>query len=173
MSKPTMSDTPPPTPPDWDAALAALSLARYDGAPPEQATALAATAGDGEYLQARISGLEAALVAAADDVSWIAPGHRSTPAQALQRIRLLCEQFPDLFGAMFAIAATHTTVSRDMLALAIKQFRGDTEALSKDDVVGLLASVSNGGLQAFEAVLRTRKGSGRKAASLPWGKDAD
>jgi hypothetical protein len=168
-----MSVDPTATLPELEATLAALSQAHFGGAAPQAATLLAAEAGHGEYLLARIRCLEAALAAAADDVSWISPASRSTPAQSLRRIRTLCELFPDLFDALFVIAATHSTVSREMLAMAIKQFRSDTESLSQDDLVGLLVSVMNGGNQAFEAVLRTRKGSGRKATSLPWGKDTD
>jgi len=59
-----------------------------------------------------------------------------------------------------------------MLAMAIKQFRRDADTLSNEDMVSLLVSVVNGGNQAFEAVLRTRKSSERKtSAALPWGRD--
>ncbi len=67
---------------------------------------------------------------------------------------------------------THPALPHAMQALAIKQFRPDTDALR------LLTSVLNGASQAFDAVLRTRKGvdrkgADRKAASLPWGKHTD
>ncbi len=121
----------------------------------------------------RIRCLELSLKAAEEDLSWIGPGERCTPAQALRRIKALCGRFPDLFNAMQAVAVTHPAVSREMLAMAIKQFRRDADALSQEDVVGLLTSVVNGANQAFEAVLRTRKGAERKAASIPWGKHTD
>ena len=85
----------------------------------------------------------------------------------------MCGRFPDLFNPMQAVVVTHPAVSREMLAMAIKQFTPDTDALGQDDVLGLLASVINGANQAFDAVLRTRKGADRKAASLPWGKHTD
>ena len=164
----------PPTLPELESALARLTEARYGAAAdPSEAQALAAEAGDVDYLLARIRCLEAALALASDDVSWIAPSGRSTPAQSLQRIKAQCALFPELFNAMFAVAATHQSVSREMLALAIKQFRRDTDNLGKDDLVSLLVSIANGGNQAFEAVLRTRKGADRKAAALPWGQDRD
>ena len=73
---------------------------------------------------------------------------------------------------MQAVVVTHPAVSREMLAMAIKQFRRDADALR------LLASVINGANQAFDAVLRSRrsadrKGADRTAASLPWGKHTD
>ena len=90
----------------------------------------------------------------------------------------MCGRFPDLFNAMQAVVVTHPAVSREMLAMAIKQFRRDTDALGQGDVVGLLTSVINGANQAFDAVLRSRrsadrKGADRTAASLPWGKHTD
>ncbi len=110
-----------------------------------------------------------------DDAAWISPADHSPPAQSLQRIKALCAQFPDLFNAMFAIAATHQSVSREMLALAIKQFRRDADTLTKEDLIGLLTSIATGGHQAFDAVLNSRRGAKRKTtASLPWGsKDGD
>lgn len=108
-----------------------------------------------------------------DDVAWLAPGARPAPAQALQRIRTLCEIYPDLFSAMFVIAATHPGVSREMLAQAVKQFRPDAEAYSVSDMVSLFVSIGTGARDAFESVQRTRKTAGRKAASLPWGNAKD
>lgn len=108
-----------------------------------------------------------------DDLAWLAPGARPAPAQALQRIRVLCETYPDLFSAMFVIVATHPGVSREMLAQAVKQFRPDAEAYSVSDMVSLLVSIGTGARDAFEAVQRTRKNAGRKAVSLPWGNAKD
>jgi len=76
---------------------------------------------------------------------------------------------------MFVVSATHMAVSREMLAMALKQFRPDAAALSQEDVQSLLVSIVNGANQAFEAVLRTRKNQERKGggAALPWGRDTD
>lgn len=110
---------------------------------------------------------------AGDDVAWLSPAARSTPMQSLQRIRALCEMHPDLFSAMFVVSATHPSVSREMLAQAVKQFRRDADAYSVEDMVSLLVSISNGARDAFEAVQRTRKTAERKASALPWGKHTD
>jgi hypothetical protein len=107
----------------------------------------------------------------APDVAWILPGGHGSPAQALARIEALCAGFPDLFSAMLAVLATHQAVSREILALAILQFRADTADLNKDAVVGLLTSVVQGGRPGFEAVLRARRKGERKAVALPWVKD--
>ncbi len=72
---------------------------------------------------------------------------------------------------MLAVLATHQAVSREILALAILQFRTDTADLNKDAVVGLLTSVVQGGRPGFEAVLRARRKAERKAVALPWVKD--
>ena len=72
---------------------------------------------------------------------------------------------------MLAVLATHQAVSRDILALAILQFRADTSDLNKEAVVGLLTSVVQGGRPGFEAVLRAKRKGERKAAALPWVKD--
>lgn len=170
-----MADNPPAASlAELEAALDAMVQERYNQAESdEEADAQALQAQDGEYLQTRIRCLEALLNAANNEVEWIGPAARSTPGQALRRIKALCGRFPDLYSAMAVVAATHPTVSREMLAMAIKQFRRDTESLSKEDVMGLLVSIVNGGSQGFEAVLRTRKNSERKTASLPWGKDTD
>ncbi|MBT9500668.1 MAG: hypothetical protein IV092_05450 [Burkholderiaceae bacterium] len=161
--------------PELEAALTMLARERYDAEPGSaEADAQAAQAGDGEYLLAHIHCLQARLESGADDVGWIAPTARNTPVQSLQRIRALSAMFPDLFSAMFVISATHVPVPRERLALAIKQFRRDADTLSQDDLTGLLVSIVNGANQAFEAVLRTRKGGERKAsAALPWGKDTE
>lgn len=70
---------------------------------------------------------------------------------------------------LLAVQLTHAAVSRELLALAIKQFRRDAESLSSEDLQGLLAAAMNGGRQGFDAVLRTRKGGERQPVSLPWG----
>jgi len=130
---------------------------------------------DCEYLLTRIRILEAELVEANDEVKWIAPGHRSSPAQALKRIKALCARFPDLFQAMLAVSVTHPAVAKEMLAPAIKQFRRDTDSLSSEDMNGLLVAITNGAQQAFEAVLRTRKNAERKGGGggggVSWVKD--
>ncbi|MBT9458819.1 MAG: hypothetical protein IV097_19530 [Burkholderiaceae bacterium] len=161
--------------PELEAALTMLARERYDAEPGSgEADARAAEAGDSEYLLAHIHCLQARLETGADDVGWIAPTARNTPTQSLQRIRAVCAMFPDLFSAMFVVAATHVPVTRERLALAIKQFRRDADTLSQDDMAGLLVSIVNGANQAFEAVLRTRRGGERKvSAALPWGKDTE
>ncbi len=98
----------------------------------------------------------------------MAPDRNDDPRAALQRIEALCAQHASLFGAMLAIVASHPGVPRPLLATAIKQFRRDTDALTLEDVVGLQASIANGAQQAFEAVLRTRRGADRKAVALPF-----
>jgi hypothetical protein len=110
---------------------------------------------------------------AAVDLSWIAPHHRAKPAVALARIAAICQQVPDLFGAMAAVQSTHQGLPRELLARAIKQHRRDTDIYSHADVGGMLAALWNGGREGFEAVQRTRKTSQRAAisAALPWGRD--
>lgn len=167
-----MADVPAMTLPELEAALDAMVHERYNQAESdEEADGMALAAQDLEYLQTRIRCLEASLSAANNEVTWIAPAARPTPAQALRRIKAICGRFPDLYSAMLVVVATHPAVSRDMLAMAVKQFRKDTEALSPEDVKSLLVSIVNGGNQAFDAILRTRKNADRKSASIPWAKD--
>jgi len=167
-----MADVPAMSLPELEAALDAMVHERYNQAESdEEADAMALAAQDFDYLQTRIRCLEAALNAANNEVAWIAPAARPTPAQALRRIKAICGRFPDLYSALLVIVATHPAVSRDMLAMAVKQFRKDTEALSPEDVKSLLVSIVNGGNQAFDAILRTRKNADRKSASIPWAKD--
>ena len=104
----------------------------------------------------------------APDLAWIAPTHRPAPAEALARVQAICSHCPELFGAMFSVLATHQGVPREILAAAVKQFRPDTEALSRDDVTSLLVAVWNGGKQGFDAVMRTRKSAPRAASAHPW-----
>ncbi|CAM4010403.1 hypothetical protein [Roseateles saccharophilus] len=109
---------------------------------------------------------------AGDPLAWLQPGHRAAPAEALRRIQALCVGWPDLHAAMFVVLATHQELPRDMLAAAIKQFRPDLDAYSREDVVGLLTAVWNGGKSGFDAVLRTRANAPKKAAGgLSWVKE--
>ncbi len=102
------------------------------------------------------------------DLGWMAPGSVSEPRAAMQRIEALCGMHPSLFGAMFVLMATHPAVPRAVLAKAIKQFRRDADPYPLEDVMGLMTAVSNGAQQAFDAVLRTRRGSERKVSALPF-----
>ncbi len=162
---------------ELEARLQSLQAARYGIAETTaEAEVLAEKVGDSEYLMARIRCLEATLAQHAADVAWTSPADKSSPAQAMSRIKALCTQLPDLFQLMFVLASPQQSVPRERLALAVKQFRRDTDAPGKKDLMGLLTSASTGSYQAFEAVLRTRKGGGdRKAnsSSLPWGKNDD
>lgn len=107
-----------------------------------------------------------------DPLAWLLPGHRASPAEALGRIQRLCAGWPDLYGAMFVVMATHQALPRDVLAAAIKQFRPDLDAYSRDDVVSLLTALWNGGKSGFDAVLRTRANSPKKGAgALSWVKE--
>lgn len=108
----------------------------------------------------------------ADGLGWLLPGHRPAPAEALRRIQALCSAWPDLHAAMFAVLATHQELPRDMLAAAIKQFRPDLDPYTREDVVGLLTALWNGGKSGFDAVLRTRLNSPKKGASaFSWVKE--
>lgn len=166
--------------------LSQLASERYGLTPEAQGTpeamaeldARAAEAGDTNYLLARIAALleqygDGGAAVDDDDVSWMGPQERHSPPEALHRIKTLCAIFPDLYSAMLAVQLTHAAVSRELLALAIKQFRRDTESLSLEDLQGLLTAAQNGGRQGFDAVLRTRKGGERKAISLPWGRESE
>ncbi|WP_428510391.1 hypothetical protein [Roseateles sp.] len=96
-----MAEAPAPTLPELEAALARMVQERYPHAESDDEAELQAMAArDCEYLLTRIRILEAELVEANDEVKWIAPGHRSSPAQALKRIKALCARFPDLFQAI-------------------------------------------------------------------------
>lgn len=110
--------------------------------------------------------------AALDPLAWLLPGHRAAPAEALRRIQALCAAWPDLYAAMFVVLATHQELPRDVLAAAIKQFRGDLEAYTREDVVSLLTAIWNGGRSGFDAVLRTRANSPKKGAGgFSWVKE--
>jgi hypothetical protein len=107
-----------------------------------------------------------------DELTWLHPGQRAAPPEALRRIQVLCGSRPDLFAAMFLVLATHQELPRDMLAAAIKQFRSDLDAYSRDDVVSLLTAIWNGGKSGFDAVLRTRANSPKKGGgAFSWVKE--
>ena len=108
------------------------------------------------------------------ELDWLAPDRPPRPAEALERIRLLCELAgSDLHRAMLLVLATHQAVPREILASALKQFRRDLDALTREDVTGLLNALWTGGQQGFQSVLRTRKGGERKPANLGWLKTDD
>ena len=150
--------------------LRALTQQRYPQAEDETLQWQAARdSADLEWLDLHTQWLQARLQESQDDAAWIAPTARNPPARTLARIRVLCGMFPDLYSAMFAIAATHVTVPRERLAQAIKQFHPDAAPYSVEDLAGLLVAIVNGGNQAFEAILRTRRGNERKGGGFPWG----
>ena len=99
-------------------------------------------------------------------IDWLAPGQPVNARDALHRIERICGLYPNLFGAMFCVAATHPGVPREQLARAIKQCRPDTEAFSVQDVVGLLTALNTGAHEGFDAVLRSRKKGERRAVGL-------
>jgi hypothetical protein len=105
-------------------------------------------------------------------LDWLLPGHRAAPAEALPRIQALCAAWPELHTAVFVVLATHQGLPKDVLAAALKQFRHDLDAYTREDVVGLLTAVWNGGKSGFDAVLRTRANSPKRgAAGLSWVKE--
>lgn len=106
-----------------------------------------------------------------DPLEWLLPGHRAAPADALKRIQALCGAWADLHAAMFIVLATHQNLPRDVLAVALKQYRADLEPYSREDVVSLLTAVWNGGKSGFDAVLRTRANSPKRGGSLSWVKE--
>jgi len=109
---------------------------------------------------------------ALDPLDWLLPGHRAAPAEALPRIQALCAAWPDLYAAMFVVLATHQELPREVLAAAVKQFRSDLDAYTREDVVGLMTAIWNGGRSGFDAVLRTRANSPKKGAgSFSWVKE--
>jgi hypothetical protein len=107
-----------------------------------------------------------------EPLAWLRPGYRCAPADALARIQALCGAWPDLHAALLLVLATHQELPRDMLAAAVKQFRPDLDPYTREDVIGLLTSIWNGGRSGFDAVLRTRANSPRKGAgSFSWVKE--
>ena len=117
------------------------------------------------------SELEAAKAecSVAEQLHWLDPNHRAMPADAVQRIRHICTLHNDLFMVMWTVMATHASLPRDILAVALQQCRTDMKALSREDIVSLMTALVNGGRQGFEAVLRTRRSMPRNTAALPWG----
>lgn len=116
--------------------------------------------------------VDAACDEPADDpLAWLKPGHRAAPADAVPRIQALCQDWADLYAAMFIVLATHQELPRDVLAAAIKQFRSDLDVYTRDDVVSLLTAIWNGGRSGFDAVLRTRANSPRGGGGLSWVKE--
>jgi hypothetical protein len=105
------------------------------------------------------------------NLEWLGPAYRAAPAEALDRIRQICAMHTELFGAVFVVLATHHGLPLEILAVAVKQYRADTEALTRDDVVSLMVATRNGGRQGFDAVLRTRRGVPRGAGAMSWVKD--
>ena len=102
------------------------------------------------------------------DWSWVLPGQSPSPAEAIPRIAALCQAWSDPYLALFTVLATHQGLPREVLAAAVLRFRPDLADLSRDDVVGLMASIVNAGRQGFDAVLRSRRKSDRKAAAAMW-----
>lgn len=105
------------------------------------------------------------------DWAWMLPSQRPSPAAAVPRIAALCQAWPDPFMALFCVAATHQNLPREMVAGAALQFRPDLQDLGRDDVVALLIALVTGGRQGFDAVLRARRKTERKAAAALWVKD--
>jgi hypothetical protein len=102
---------------------------------------------------------------------WPRPAPR--PAEALDRIRQLCELAgDDLHRAMLLVLATHQAVPREILASALKQFRRDPTPDPRGRDRPAQRPVDRG-QQGFQSVLRTRKGGERKPANLGWLKTDD
>lgn len=114
----------------------------------------------------------AAADARADDTwAWVLPGGQGTPAEALERIRLICLGGGDLFSTLLILLATHQAVPREQLAAAAQRFRPDLADLKAADVHALLTAIWNGGWQGFDAVLRSRRKAERRAGGLPFLKE--
>jgi len=105
------------------------------------------------------------------ELDWMAPDAVPSPQEALPRIRALCERAPDLFSALFVVAATHPGVPRPLLAGAIRQCHPEAAELSTDDVAVLLTAMQTGAREAVDAVLRRRSSRHRSAAAMSWVKD--
>jgi len=151
-----------------------LAAERYSaGSNAAEVEQLAAAAGDCEFLLARVRQLEAERDYASVQVPWLTPNRQGPAKESLKRIGAICQAFPDLFSAMLVVAATHQSAPRDALAATLRQLRPDAAELTQADVEGLLTSILNGGRQAYDAVLRTRKSQKRPAAPLSWMKSDD
>ena len=103
----------------------------------------------------------------ADELAWLLPGSAPAPADALRRIRILCDRCPDLFSALLTVVATHQGLRMDRLAAAVRQFRPDLAAFTDDEVTGLLKACWNGGRQGFDAVWRARQRDRGAGGSRP------
>lgn len=113
------------------------------------------------------------VVAPEADGLWVLPGRHGSPTEVLARMRVICEQVPDLGDAMLLLLATHQGLPREILATATKQCRADLGELSLQDVQSLYISLATGGRQGFDAVLRSRKKGPRTAGAAfgAWVKD--
>jgi len=105
------------------------------------------------------------------ELDWMAPHAVPSPQEALPRIRALCERSPDLFGALFVVAATHPGVPRPLLAEAVRQCHPEAADLSAEDIAVLFTALHTGAREAVEAVLRRRSGRQRTAGAMSWVKD--
>jgi hypothetical protein len=105
------------------------------------------------------------------ELDWMAPDALPSPQDALPRIRVLCGRAPDLFSALFVVAATHPGGPRPILAEAVRQCRPEAAELSADDVAVLLTALHTGAREAVEALLRRRSGRQRAASAMSWVKD--
>ena len=74
-------------------------------------------------------------------------------------------------GASQRIVIAGGGVAGLTLAVALKQFRPDLEAYTREDVMSLLKAVWNGGKSGFDAVLRTRANSPKRGGNLSWVKE--
>ncbi len=106
--------------------------------------------------------------AARPELGWLRPGEHGSPSDVVARIGSICHGIPNLFGAMLAVLGTHQGLPRGIVAAAIKQFRRDLDDLTREDTESLLIAIWNGGQQGFDAVMRSRRRSERKASALPW-----
>jgi len=162
----------PPIAPDPRAELARRGEDAYGaGTSLHQAAAAAAQAGDGDFLLDYIRVLEAEQESEPADLSWLSPQWQGSAKNAVRRLEVICQLFPDLFVAMLVAMATHQSAPRAALAKVFKQFHPEAQHLTPADLEGLLTSIWNGGRQAFDAVLRTRKSGNKGAVALSWVKE--
>jgi hypothetical protein len=127
-----------------------------------------------DYLDECINEFMLEAEARAQDMSWMSPSHRPVPAQALSRIKSICHHFPELCSAIQAVGATHISVPREVLAMALKKFRKDLDPYDTKEVVSLLTAIANGGRSGYDSVLKNRKKGGATAnTAMPWGMGDD
>lgn len=107
-------------------------------------------------------------VDATAELRWMLPGHRPAAAQALARIQAICRGSPDLFSAVWVVAATHPAVPNRMLAAALRSSHPDAATLSDGDVESMLVAVRTAAREAFDAMVRTRRRAARGAAAASW-----